>query len=55
MVEHMTAATFDVIADVTFSDGSGHGSRRALPDALETLYRRRRADEHSRRPGRSRL
>jgi cytochrome P450 len=35
MVEHMTAATFDVIADVTFSDGSGM-DREGVARALET-------------------
>jgi cytochrome P450 len=53
MVDHMTAATFDVIADVTFSDGSGR-EPRGRGGGAGTLYRRRRADEHSRRSGRSR-
>jgi cytochrome P450 len=48
MVEHMTAATFDVIADVTFADGEGV-NREGVVAALETLYRRCRANEHPRR------
>jgi cytochrome P450 len=35
MVEHMTAATFDVIADVTFADGEGV-NREGVVAALET-------------------
>jgi cytochrome P450 len=48
MVEHMTAATFDVIADVTFADGEGV-NREGVVAGAGDLYRRGRAHEHSRR------
>jgi cytochrome P450 len=54
MVEHMTAATFDVIADVTFSEDQGV-DRAGRDRRAGALYRRRRADEHSRRSRRSGL